>query len=176
MRWRLTVFVMTLQYCRSHVLKRTPWINHASKAISSALFVSAVLCGPRIGVADVRLNAPSAAGTRVNSDAESLLRYGLPISNKEIHQIQKLVEEAKLNLKTRRITAAQSNIADIRGAVKQYSQKILADTPQSHQESVQKLLLEMTDELQPIEEGLAMEIKSGSGSTQQRAGEKLLSV
>jgi len=36
---------------------------------------------PIIAHADARLNAPSAAGTRVNSDAESLLRYGLPIKN-----------------------------------------------------------------------------------------------
>lgn len=82
--------------------------------------------------ADARLNAPTAAGTRyycksiiksikfhinknfhiiiyrVNSDAESLLRYGLPINNKEVREIQNSVESIKSNLKTRRINFAKS--------------------------------------------------------------------
>jgi hypothetical protein len=80
------------------------------------------------------------------------------------------VEEAKLNLKTRRIASAQSNIADLRGAIKRFSQKIVADTPKEHQALVLKLFTRMVDELQPVEEGLAMEVKSGSGSNQQREG------
>ena len=40
----------------------------------------------------------AASGTRVNSDPESLLRYGLPITNKEVREIQTSVEQTKANL------------------------------------------------------------------------------
>ena len=48
--------------------------------------------------ADARLNAPSAAGTRVNSDPESLLRYGLPFDNKEARDLQIAVEKYILKI------------------------------------------------------------------------------
>lgn len=49
--------------------------------------------------ADARLNAPTAAGTRVNRDAESLLRFGLPFESKEARALQDAVENVKNNLK-----------------------------------------------------------------------------
>jgi hypothetical protein len=54
------------------------------KFASVAIITSSLLTSSQVAISDSRLNAPSAAGTRVNSDPESLLRYGLPIDSKNI--------------------------------------------------------------------------------------------
>jgi hypothetical protein len=46
----------------------------------------------------------------VNSDPESLLRFGLPIDNAEVREIQSSVEFAKANLRTRRQAFALSDL------------------------------------------------------------------
>jgi hypothetical protein len=56
------------------------------------------------------LNAPSAAGTRVNRDAESLLRYALPVDNKEVRELQEAIEDIRSNIKVRRFSSAISDI------------------------------------------------------------------
>lgn len=42
------------------------------------------------------MSAGPASGTRVNSDPESLLRFGLPIDNQDVRNIQNSVENAKV--------------------------------------------------------------------------------
>lgn len=121
-------------------------------------------------LADSRLNAPSAAGTRVNSDAESLLRNGLPINNKQIRNIQRLVEEMKLNIKTRRTISAQGNLADIKSALKKDSGRIVADAPELRRADLTKELKVLEDELQPVADALEQELRSGPGSVQEQAG------
>ena len=75
------------------VLKETH--KYATKAVASALVAGALWAAPAAtnvllppnhfvtSIASAKEMA-SASGSRVNKDAESLLRYGLPINNKEV--------------------------------------------------------------------------------------------
>jgi cyclophilin family peptidyl-prolyl cis-trans isomerase len=48
----------------------------------------------------------SGSGSRVNKDAESLLRYGLPIKNKEVRSLQETIETIRLDIASKRKAAA----------------------------------------------------------------------
>lgn len=56
-------------------------------------------------VADARDKA-SATGSRVNKDAESLLRLGLPINNKEVRELQTNIETIKQDVASKRKSTA----------------------------------------------------------------------
>ena len=74
------------------------WQQNLAKAASTA-FVTAALWGAPAVVQNSQWNGLSAAanakemasgsGSRVNKDPESLLRYGLPINNKEVSAFSK---------------------------------------------------------------------------------------
>ena len=80
----------------------------------------------------------SAAGTRVNSDPESLLRYGLPINNKEVREIQTSVELAKANLRTRRQNFAKGDLQKTMELLNKNGEKIVTNMPANHKEEVPK--------------------------------------
>ena len=87
------------------------------KVFGSFIIATSLLDLPKISpvLADARLNAPSAAGTRVNSDPYSLLNYGLPITNdKEIRNVQRNLETCYINLKTRRVEFAKGDINNVK--------------------------------------------------------------
>jgi len=56
------------------------------------------------GFADARLNALTAAGTRVNRDPKSLLRYGLPLAQKD--PVTKELREAQTSMRVLEQTCA----------------------------------------------------------------------
>ena len=120
--------------------------------------------------ADSRLNAPTSAGTRVNSDAESLLRYGLPITNKEIREIQSNVETARMNLKTRRITFAKQDVSNIKSQLDRYQAKLLAAVPPANLESAKNSLERLKADIIPLMTAIEQESAAGSGSLQERKG------
>ena len=124
-------------------------------------------------LADARLNAPTSAGTRVNSDAESLLRYGLPISNKEIREIQSSVETAKMNLKTRRIIYAKQDVNNVKSLIARYEAKILSAVPSANLESAKNSLERLKADVVPLLSAIEQESAAGSGSLQERKGIKV---
>lgn len=101
-------------------------------------------------------NAPTSAGSRVNKDPESLLRYGLPIKDKDTRDLQKAVEEIKDNLRGKRITAASQNVQTAARLVGAKADKIagLAATAQGRAE-VKTKLEQLSQELAPITGELA---------------------
>ena len=119
--------------------------------------------------ADRPLNAPSAAGTRVNSDPESLLRYGLPIDNTEIRDIQASIENVKVNLKTRRISFARGDVSNAKERMKKYGDKIMKAVPANHKEAAATAFAKMDADIPPLLESIAAEEGAGAGSVQQRA-------
>ena len=121
-------------------------------------------------LADSRLNAPSSAGTRVNSDPESLLRYGLPINNKEIRDIQKSIESAKINIKTRRVGFAESDIKSAKDSLTKNANKLLSAVPNNHRKEAEESLNRMQLDIAPLIDALQTEQKAGSGSVQERKG------
>ena len=86
---------------------RARWANRCAAAvIGLSSLTSPAWVTPLPAYADARLNAPTAAGTRVNRDAESLLRFGLPFDCKEARELQDAIENVKNNLKVRELCSA----------------------------------------------------------------------
>jgi cyclophilin family peptidyl-prolyl cis-trans isomerase len=110
----------------------------------------------------------NASGTRVNSDAESLLRYGLPIKNKEIRDIQGSIESSKLNLKTRRLLFAKTDINKAAGQLKEKREKLLAAVPEANKEKAISALDKILADIVPLQEAMSAETDAGAGSLQQR--------
>lgn len=131
---------------------------------------TAPITSPWPVIADARLNAPSAAGTRVNSDPESLLRYGLPIDNKEIRDIQAAVESAKMNLKTRRDAYAMSDVNKARSLINKYDTKILNDVPAEHKDVAKDTIAQIKEDFAPLVAAINAESSAGPGSVQERKG------
>lgn len=140
-----------------------------SKVIGNAVLAASLLLNSAsITIADSRLNAPTAAGTRVNSDPESLLRYGLPISNKEVRDIQGSIESCKMNLKTRRIPFAINDINNAKNLLEKYGDKIIKDMPSNHKQAGAESLARLKEKMVPLSEAMVSEGSAGSGSQQER--------
>jgi hypothetical protein len=145
---------------------------HVAKALS-ALVVATGMVGQFAPVMPAaaydRLNAATAAGTRVNSDAESLLRYGLPIPNdKEIRDVQANLEQCKMNLKTRRVEFAKQDIKNVRQLLAQNENKILKTVSPKNQDKAVAALEKLKADLDPLQAVLEKETSTGSGSVQER--------
>jgi hypothetical protein len=143
----------------------------------SQLFTTALISASLIGFgpiapsfADSRLNSDSASGTRVNSDPESLLRYGLPVKNKEVRDIQGSIESIKMNLKTRRIPFAQGDVGNVRNQVSKNMGKILTAMPPNHLAQAKEVFAKIDQDIVPLSIAMTTESKSGSGSLQERKG------
>ena len=147
-----------------------------TKAKSLPKFIGTILTSASLlGIggpvfADSPLNAPSASGTRVNSDADSLLRSGLPISNKDIRSIQASVETAKINIKTRRIQFAKQDVQKAKGQLTQNKDKLLKAVPGPHKEAAAASIARMEEDFAPLLAALDEEQASGAGSLQERKG------
>jgi len=123
---------------------------------------------PDLALADRPLNAPTAAGTRVNSDAESLLRYGLPIESKEIRDIQGSIESIKSNLRTRRLSFAQGDANSVKSKLTQNRDKILKQVPPARRAAAEAQFSKMEQDVEPLLNAMQMESSKGAGSVQER--------
>ena len=68
-----------------------PWQDVIGKAVCSGLVAASIWSAPVLPFAPIEMQnvavakeMASGSGSRVNKDADSLLRYGLPIKNKEV--------------------------------------------------------------------------------------------
>lgn len=114
--------------------------------------------------------APTASGTRVNSDPESLLRYGLPFNDKDIRSIQSSIENVKANLKTRRPGFALADLSNTKKLLKTNYAKIIQKFPEIYRADGQKSLDDLEELIRPVEEAINTQLASGSGSIQERVG------
>lgn len=76
--------------------QQVPWHDVLGKVVCSGLVAASIWSAPMVNLDDgghmmvqpqnvaVAKEMASASGSRVNKDADSLLRYGLPIKNKEV--------------------------------------------------------------------------------------------
>eukprot|EP01039_Chlorochromonas_danica_P000297 gene297-319_t len=162
----------TLYHTQQNHFFDLPTTKKVLQSFLGALMITAftVPTTPWPAVADARLNAPSAAGTRVNSDPESLLRYGLPIDNKEIRDIQAAVESARMNLKTRRDAYAMSDVNKARSLLNKYDTKILNDVPAEHKDAAKDTIAQIKEDFSPLIAAISAESSAGPGSVQERKG------
>mmetsp|Transcript_26887 Transcript_26887/g.29313 ORF Transcript_26887/g.29313 Transcript_26887/m.29313 type:complete len:435 (+) Transcript_26887:85-1389(+) len=118
--------------------------------------------------ADNRLNAPTAVGTRVNSDPESLLRDGLPMNNKQLRDLQANVEAIKFDLKLRRENFVQSDISTVKGILQNQAQQILSAIPESRRGEATKLIAQLKEQTKDLESVTGVGRGTGKGSIQER--------
>jgi len=109
----------------------------------------------------------SGSGSRVNKDAESLLRYGLPIQNKEVRKFQATVESIKQDIASKRKSAALDGVKKSRQSIKKDGVKMTASCREAS--TCQTILSQMELDLAPLEASLIAAQDSLNGSDQERA-------
>mmetsp|Transcript_12480 Transcript_12480/g.16373 ORF Transcript_12480/g.16373 Transcript_12480/m.16373 type:complete len:470 (+) Transcript_12480:105-1514(+) len=112
------------------------------------------------------LNAPTGSGTRVNKDADSLLRYGLPISSKEARTLQATVESIKDDIRIKRWGPAIGSVQKARNILTKQEAVLLKAVRKSDQEAGKAQIAKLKTLLDPLEEVLGS--KEGSGTVQER--------
>lgn len=108
----------------------------------------------------------SGSGTRVNKDAESLLRYGLPINNKEVRQLQKSIEDIKINIQSKRKAAALDDLKKARGVINTKESQMIKSCQDA--KVCSSILGQMKDQIEPLEETLRASADYLNGSDQER--------
>eukprot|EP00584_Thalassiosira_punctigera_P015744 CAMPEP_0172554080 /NCGR_PEP_ID=MMETSP1067-20121228/53109_1 /TAXON_ID=265564 ORGANISM="Thalassiosira punctigera, Strain Tpunct2005C2" /NCGR_SAMPLE_ID=MMETSP1067 /ASSEMBLY_ACC=CAM_ASM_000444 /LENGTH=466 /DNA_ID=CAMNT_0013342389 /DNA_START=166 /DNA_END=1566 /DNA_ORIENTATION=+ len=108
----------------------------------------------------------SGSGTRVNKDPESLLRYGLPINNKEVRQLQKSIEDIRINIQSKRKAAALDDLKKARGFINTKESKLTASCRDA--KICSDILASMKDKLEPLEGSLKASADYMNGSDQER--------
>lgn len=145
-------------------------------ALAAALWVAPATIGPvtshfsgnnviASSVASAKEMA-SGSGTRVNKDPESLLRYGLPINNKEVRQLQKSIEDIRINIQSKRKAAALDDLKKARGIINTKESKMTASCRDA--KVCSDILASMKDKIEPLEASLKASTDYLNGSDQER--------
>lgn len=133
----------------------------------------------------------SGSGSRVNKDAESLLRYGLPIDNKEVssshlvsgvpcaceltieaynmlqvRELQKNIESIKQNVSSKRKTAALDDLKKAKGIINTKESKMTSSCRDAS--TCSSILKSIKDKMGPLEEQLTASTNYLNGSDQER--------
>jgi len=109
----------------------------------------------------------SGSGSRVNKDPESLLRYGLPIDNQEVRNLQGLIERIGYDISSKRTKAALDGTKKSRVILNQSSKKLTASC--APDESGCKSIIEnMINLLDKVEDALVSASNNLYGSDQER--------
>ena len=161
---------------------RAPTAAHASKLEDVRNAVAATLLGVSMVFAPVltglpdeafaapaatRQNAATAAGSRVNKDADSLLRLGLPIDNPPVRKLQTQIEGVGGDIRVKRIGAAVDGCQKARETIKSKGSAMLSSVRATEKAKGEKLLAEIDETLSPAI--AALSVQSAQGSIQERA-------
>lgn len=116
-------------------------------------------------VADAKEMA-SGSGSRVNKDAESLLRYGLPIKNKEVRQLQVTIENIKQDIASKRKAAALDGAKQTEKFISSKSSKMVSSCRSPSECTA--ILNEMTEITGPLSKNIQASQDTLNGSEQER--------
>lgn len=108
----------------------------------------------------------SGSGTRVNKDPESLLRYGLPIKNKDVRILQKHIEDVRINIASKRKSAALDDVKKAKGVMNNKEPKMTASCRDA--KVCSDIFASMKGELVPLEVSLKESQDFLAGSEQER--------
>lgn len=156
-------------------LDMRPAAMNGLKVLTSSVLAAALTFGPlsfpEASVAAPsgggRQNAATASGSKVNKDAESLLRYGLPINNPEVRKLQAQLELAKTDLKVKRIGSTIGEMKESKKIIGNKGSAILKSVRAGDMETGTKLLAEIDDDCSKAL--TALEGLGPAGSVQERA-------
>lgn len=113
----------------------------------------------------------SGSGSRVNKDPESLLRYGLPINNKEVRSLQGVLEAIKNDIGSKRKSAALDGAKKARALMSdKQGAKLVAGCREDDavQKQCKEILATMTDDMGPLSAALKDSMDSFQGSPEER--------
>lgn len=111
----------------------------------------------------------SGSGSRVNKDAESLLRYGLPIQSKEVRNLQVTIENIKQDIGSKRKSAALDGVKKSKQLLKKDAAKMVKVCRSQDQGECNTILSQMEVQLEPLEASLKAAQDALQGSEQERA-------
>lgn len=103
----------------------------------------------------------------MNKDAESLLRYGLPINSKEARELQEAVEGVKENIRGKRLNEGKKDVQRAKSILASKREKLLKSVRSDGKERAQELLKELEGNLDELTATFAED--AGRGSEQERA-------
>jgi len=108
----------------------------------------------------------SGSGARVNKDADSLLRYGLPINCKQVRNLQVTIENIKQDVASKRKSAALDGVKKSKSILKKDAGKIsgACRTPSE----CTTIMSQMEVNLEPLEASLKAAQDALQGSDQER--------
>lgn len=109
----------------------------------------------------------SGSGSRVNKDPESLLRYGLPIDNKEVRQLQPVIEEIRQDIGTKRKSAALDGAKKAKSILKGKAAEKM--TKACREPAKCSTIIDgMVADIDPLEAALSASQDANRGSEQER--------
>ncbi|CAM9472366.1 unnamed protein product, partial [Chrysoparadoxa australica] len=117
--------------------------------------------------ADVRSPSSASSGSRVNKDAASLLRYGLPIKCPAVRNLQQAIENVKLDILIKNWSRAASDAQGAASIAKSKKDEILKAVRADSKEHGAALLAEIVDGVLPLQKILGED--QGRGSVLERA-------
>jgi cyclophilin family peptidyl-prolyl cis-trans isomerase len=108
----------------------------------------------------------SGSGSRVNKDPESLLRYGLPIDNQEVRNLQGLIERIRFDVTSKRMKFVSDGMKKSRVILNKSSNKLTSSC--QDQATCKSIIGNMVNDLDKLEDALSSATSSLSGSDQER--------
>jgi len=109
----------------------------------------------------------SGSGSRVNKDAESLLRYGLPIKNKEVRQLQTTIETIQNDVQSKRKLAAMDDVKKTRSQMTKNNKAMIAAC--RNPADCTQILKDMDEVIDPLVQNIQTSMDTFNGSEQERS-------
>jgi len=108
----------------------------------------------------------SGSGSRVNKDPESLLRYGLPIKNKEVREVQGVIETIRNDIASKRKSAGLDGVKKSRSILNKKAKNIVAACNSA--DECTSIVNSMIANLDPLEVSLKASSDFLQGSEQEK--------
>eukprot|EP00980_Cylindrotheca_fusiformis_P005338 scaffold1138_cov128-Cylindrotheca_fusiformis.AAC.20 len=149
-----TVAMTSLLWCAPGIMAEQTFSNNLPFPAETSVVANAV-------------EKASGTGSRVNKDADSLLRYGLPIKNKEVRGLQEALETIKYDIGSKRKSAALDG-------VKKSKRYLSGKTAEKMTKACRSpavcsdLLTEIDASLEPLSVALKQSQDAFTGSEQER--------
>ncbi len=124
--------------------------------ITAALVLVVVLSISLFGGSAFAANRKSqlAQGNAI-TDAQSLLRYALPIENEQIRKLQASLEDISYHIRTKRWGKVKKDAKEAGFVAKYRQSKILASVPEERQAQAQEILEQMLPEISQLQDAAA---------------------
>lgn len=131
------------------------------KKIAAATTLSGLQLAPALSPPALAASMKSFSGSKVNKDPDSLLRYSLPIDNKQVRELQAAMENAKEDLGKSLWGQAGRQLSSARGSLNDEKAFLKAVKP-SNQNDAKAILKELASDISNLSDEIAKETNQQS--------------